>query len=383
NNKKDLTNFTYPIIDYIIFLDSDDYWELNCIEECVSRMDGVEVVWFDIKRYYDNVEIPQKMPNTLLQNYNFDSKQSLSRRLWIERSLELNIKSFWFSIAGMIDFTFLKSIQLKFLNGIVHEDNLFGVLLFFQIRNVFILPDKMYIYRIRPNSIMNHDKKITKSNIAQHMLNAHGGLDYDAEEIKLYAKMCSWCAIAMRLIEFLEKFIKDKEEKKMLKGVIEECYKISVDFKGCASKDPQEVGLHLNQIAFYLRYPTIHNNQINLGAIVRIKNQLCYKLGSQIVKSTSLINIILLPYKLLLIIINHKIEEKILKVVSRKDPKYRPLSLNLYTDYLVGLEVKNHLSYKIGQVLIRDCKSWYKGGILRLPFSMYQVLKEYRRKKKL
>ncbi len=38
NNEKDLTNFTYPNIDYIIFLDSDDYWELNCIEECVIRM---------------------------------------------------------------------------------------------------------------------------------------------------------------------------------------------------------------------------------------------------------------------------------------------------------------------------------------------------------
>ncbi|TXE87453.1 glycosyltransferase family 2 protein, partial [Campylobacter volucris] len=47
NNEQDLINFTYPIIDYIIFLDSDDYWELNCIEECVPRMDGVEIVWFD------------------------------------------------------------------------------------------------------------------------------------------------------------------------------------------------------------------------------------------------------------------------------------------------------------------------------------------------
>ncbi len=39
-------------IDYIIFLDSDDYWELNCIEECVPKMDGVEVVWFEIINLY-------------------------------------------------------------------------------------------------------------------------------------------------------------------------------------------------------------------------------------------------------------------------------------------------------------------------------------------
>ncbi|MBZ7966531.1 glycosyltransferase family 2 protein, partial [Campylobacter sp. RM10535] len=46
-NENELLNFQTPNIDYIIFLDSDDYWELNCIEECVLRMDGVEVVWFD------------------------------------------------------------------------------------------------------------------------------------------------------------------------------------------------------------------------------------------------------------------------------------------------------------------------------------------------
>ncbi|EDP5826443.1 glycosyltransferase, partial [Campylobacter jejuni] len=34
-------------IDYIIFLDSDDYWELDCIEECVKRMNGVDLVCFD------------------------------------------------------------------------------------------------------------------------------------------------------------------------------------------------------------------------------------------------------------------------------------------------------------------------------------------------
>ncbi|MCW1324738.1 glycosyltransferase family 2 protein, partial [Campylobacter jejuni] len=40
---KDLADFIYPSIDYIIFLDSDDYWELDCIEECAKRMNGVDV----------------------------------------------------------------------------------------------------------------------------------------------------------------------------------------------------------------------------------------------------------------------------------------------------------------------------------------------------
>ncbi len=55
-NKDELLNFRAPDIDYIIFLDSDDYWELNCIEECVPRMDGVEVVWFDFEIFLDGID---------------------------------------------------------------------------------------------------------------------------------------------------------------------------------------------------------------------------------------------------------------------------------------------------------------------------------------
>ncbi|EAJ5701575.1 glycosyltransferase family 2 protein, partial [Campylobacter lari] len=254
NNEQDLTSFTYPIIDYIIFLDSDDYWELNCIEECVPRMDGVEVVWFNSRRYYDNIEIPLKIPNTLFENYGFGFECLLSKNLWIEKSLELNVKSFWFSVMGMIDFAFLRSIKLKFLDGIIHEDNLFGVLLFFQVKNIFVLPSKMYIYRMRPNSTMNHDKKITKSNIAQHMLENYNKLHCDAKEIKFYSKTYSWCIIALKLIEFLEKFIIVKNERKLLNVIIREYYKASINSKYHTNKDPKGVGFYLNQVAFYLRH---------------------------------------------------------------------------------------------------------------------------------
>ncbi len=382
NVEKYLKECLDSVINQSFFLDSDDYWELNCIEECVPRMDGVEVVWFNAKRYYDNIDIPLKIPNTLFENYGFSFECSLSRRLWIEKSLELSIKSFWFSVMGMIDFNFLKSIRLKFLDSIIHEDNLFGVLLFFQLNNLFILPNKMYIHRMRPNSIMNHDKKITKSNITQYMFDLHGEINCDAKEMKLYLKTYSWCMIAIRLIEFLEEFITSEKEKRLLMGIIKEYYKASVNSKSYTSKDPREIGFCLNQIAFYLGYTTTHNNQILLGAPDRIKNQLCYKLGNQIVKSTSLTSMFLLPYKLLSITINHKIEKKILKIMSKKDPKYKLPGLNSYTDHMIALEIKNHLSYKIGQVFIRDCKTWYKGGIIKLPFSIHKTYKDYKRKKK-
>lgn len=50
-----IQNFSSPRIDYIIFLDSDDYWELDCMEECVLRMNGVDVVWFDYKLFFQDI----------------------------------------------------------------------------------------------------------------------------------------------------------------------------------------------------------------------------------------------------------------------------------------------------------------------------------------
>ncbi|EAH8788936.1 glycosyltransferase family 2 protein [Campylobacter jejuni] len=375
NNEKDLINFTYPNIDYIIFLDSDDYWELNCIEECVPRMDGVEVVWFDARRYYDDIDIPLKIPNTLFENYGFSFECSLSRRLWVEKSLELGIKSFWFAWQGMINFAFLKSIQLKFLDGIIYEDNLFGVLLFFQLNNIFILPNKMYIYRIRPNSIMNHDKKITKSNIAQYMFDLHGGINCDAKEMKLYLRAYSLCMIAIELIKFSKRINIDDAQKSLINQMLHHIYSVNLydepllkDFKVIAK----------NRIIIYEHLA--RNNLILLGAVDHIKNQLCYKLGNQIVKSSSLASMFLLPYKLLLITINHKIEKKILKIMSKKDPKYKLPSLNSYTDHMTALEVKNHLSYKLGEALIKASKTWYKGGYIKFIFEARKIKKKSKNK---
>ena len=44
-----------PKIDYIIFLDSDDFWEVNLLESCVESMQkyNAEIVWFDHNVFYD------------------------------------------------------------------------------------------------------------------------------------------------------------------------------------------------------------------------------------------------------------------------------------------------------------------------------------------
>ena len=163
NYEQDLTKFTYPIIDYIIFLDSDDYWELNCIEECVPRMDGVEVVWFDFKFLY---ETKKKSNKSQMFCFGYNKEKIITPKEWLERAEERRLFYFWFAWQGMINFAFLKNIKLKFIDGIFAEDCHFGVLLFALSKNIYVLPRQVYIYRIRESSLMNftHEKWVIHPN---------------------------------------------------------------------------------------------------------------------------------------------------------------------------------------------------------------------------
>ncbi|EIB5301807.1 glycosyltransferase family 2 protein, partial [Campylobacter jejuni] len=86
----DLADFIYPSIDYIIFLDSDDYWELDCIEECVKRMNGVDVLWFDYK-------FLNKNKTTQMEIYNYTKEQIITPLQWLKRTREIGNYLFWYA----------------------------------------------------------------------------------------------------------------------------------------------------------------------------------------------------------------------------------------------------------------------------------------------
>ncbi|WP_346011498.1 glycosyltransferase, partial [Campylobacter jejuni] len=121
-------NFEIPQIDYIIFLDSDDFWKSNCIEECVKRINSVDIVWFS----YDSlIEIPlKKKTKNQMQFFDYNQEQIITSIDWLKQVNSGHKPLFWFAWQGMINFNFLMKIRLKFINGIIHEDNHFGILLF-------------------------------------------------------------------------------------------------------------------------------------------------------------------------------------------------------------------------------------------------------------
>ncbi|TXE88606.1 glycosyltransferase family 2 protein [Campylobacter volucris] len=201
NNEQDLINFTYPIIDYIIFLDSDDYWELNCIEECVPRMDGVEIVWFDETNYY---ELPynKKKQNNRFKDINIKKEKKITSCEWAKYILNSKMKDFSFAWNGMISFPYIFKKQIKFENKLFAEDHLFGILLFSQSSNIYILPNSLYFYRIRVNSLTNQYDKITEENIIPHLKQVYNSFNKNPILTMEYFKISSWVQICLKLINF-------------------------------------------------------------------------------------------------------------------------------------------------------------------------------------
>ncbi|EAK0494239.1 glycosyltransferase [Campylobacter lari] len=218
NNEQDLTSFTYPIIDYIIFLDSDDYWELNCIEECVPRMDGVDVLWFDEVKYYE-ISCKNQSQSSRLKDINIKQEKKITSLEWLRHLARSKMKDFSFACSGMINFNHINDKKLKFKDHIFAEDHLFGILLFVQAKNIYIYPKIFYYYRIRANSLTNQDKKITKDNILPYFKDIFVAFEENATLAKEYFKYASWVQTSLELVRFIENY-HDKKISSLLKDMI-------------------------------------------------------------------------------------------------------------------------------------------------------------------
>ncbi|MCV3470162.1 glycosyltransferase family 2 protein [Campylobacter sp. CNRCH_2015_0814] len=218
NDEQDLTSFTYPIIDYIIFLDSDDYWELNCIEECIPRMDGVDVVWFDMIEYHE-INNNEWRQYTRLEKINIKQECKIDSYTWVKCLAKSPMKDFAFACFGVINFNYLKDKKIKFKDYIFAEDHLFGILLFSQAKSIYIYPKIFYYYRIRANSLTNQDKKITKDNILPYFKDIFIAFEENATLAKEYFKCASWVQTSLELVQFIENY-HDKKISSLLKDTI-------------------------------------------------------------------------------------------------------------------------------------------------------------------
>ncbi|WP_180378835.1 glycosyltransferase family 2 protein [Campylobacter lanienae] len=219
-------------IDYLIFLDSDDYWELECLEECVLRMDGVDIVWFDWQ-YFGNVTEQIKRYGTRIKNkYEYHEEMKISNVEFLERSYSIRNKHkiFAYVVSGLIDWNYLLSLKLKFIQNIKHEDTHFGSILFAYARNIYVYPKSLYYYRIHSDSTSSYLHKKSISPFVKEWFGFNSSDDISDEFIYDYWSKLSLLINANEIIQFYKQHDENYSFERLLRDiVIPDFFKRSVD----------------------------------------------------------------------------------------------------------------------------------------------------------
>ncbi|EIX6110579.1 hypothetical protein MKT06_001965, partial [Campylobacter coli] len=175
-------------------------------------------VWFDLKTVLDGVNHCDWKSN--IKWLNFSQEYILDRNDWLKRMYDYKMRWFYFALQGMVNFTFLKNIKLKFINYIVQEDDYFGILLFSQIKYCYILPKELYLYRIRPNSTMAYQTKITAKNIPAFFKKNLEYFNNDAILTREYFHVTSHVQTCIALLEFFKEQNDDILNKSLFKYLL-------------------------------------------------------------------------------------------------------------------------------------------------------------------
>ncbi|EAI4303766.1 glycosyltransferase family 8 protein [Campylobacter jejuni] len=121
--------------------------------------------------------------------------------------------------------------------------------------------------------------------------------------------------------------------------------------------------------------------QVDYTAVSRVKNQLSYKIGQvALISSKNILDFICIPVYIFSIIISHRQDKKIYHNALQKNPKLKFLPLEQYPDYDEAIKLKQHFSYKLGSIIIHSLKYWYLGGILVLPFRIFKLYKNHKKR---
>lgn len=160
--------------EYIIFLDSDDFWNSDtCIEEMynlaiVNKSDivvGNGVEYYSDKKqlefYRDRDEFYDRNMNSKNFLIKFIKNYSMRPEVWL----------------NLYKREIITKNNLLFKEGIIHEDELFTPQVFLLAKNIHIYNKNFYVYRQRTNSIMHSDNSRKRGEdlivIAKELINKY------------------------------------------------------------------------------------------------------------------------------------------------------------------------------------------------------------------
>lgn len=133
--------------EYVLFLDSDDWLEKNALEALSANLEDEDMLCFSGRRFFESErayhDADQLKAQTYLSGMDYYNENALLARDF----------AFVCVVLRIYKREFLSRHNLRFKEGIFHEDNLFTPLACYYAEKVKVINECLYDYRVRSNSI--------------------------------------------------------------------------------------------------------------------------------------------------------------------------------------------------------------------------------------
>lgn len=148
--------------EYIQFVDSDDFIELDMVEKIVNvlKKTSVDFIRFNAKSYNDREDKTFNEDKYIFNHYLRENK--------IYRNNDLKFIYYSFT-GGPCLYTFSRELiqrkTIRFFEGIIHEDELFNTMIYLEVKSAAFIDQEFYIRRYREGSTMTDksEKQLNKS----------------------------------------------------------------------------------------------------------------------------------------------------------------------------------------------------------------------------
>lgn len=315
-------------VDYIIFLDSDDTLEPECIGELVESIGSADLVWYDFRYIFRSVKPHNEL--TIMEKYGFKARQMITARQWLEESAKAGLNAFACGCWAMISVEYLNRINLRFLDA--HgEDNHFGIMLFIQANQIQILPKKLYNYMIRQDSTINYGGKSSVQSTPIRLRKYLKDFYYNPMMLQKYYRAGG---AAVMLGDIVSKFRDDRQIYELLElTFLNRLCMLGLNLKNFPS-DPFEYNKYLPLVQEYARAHSI-------GAFALVHSSTAYWIGSSVIATKSSLKALL------------NVPKYIYKIIKdRRYTKEVKFDLESFWDKDYAQKVLKHRSYKIGKVIL-------------------------------
>lgn len=134
--------------EYIVFLDGDDWLELNALQIIEEHLKGKEIICFSGRRFFEETQtygiadqLQEKEYGSGMDYYN-------------DNALVHRDFAFVCVVLRVYQRRFLIEHHLFFDDDVTYEDNLWVPITLYHAHTITVIPDALYVYRIRQGSKM-------------------------------------------------------------------------------------------------------------------------------------------------------------------------------------------------------------------------------------